>query len=223
MIRISNYRKIYKQYYGQIPKDQDGRSFDIHHIDGNHTNNSPDNLRAVTIQKHYDIHYAQGEWSACQAIAMRMNIVSEKFSDLARKNVYRRVENETNPLLKKNRNKISCPYCPKIGDKNLMKRWHFDNCIVKRNVSTTGVKHKSHKPHGPRSAEHSKNQSIAQKEKKKPVRTLDHCLNISLSKKGKPSALKNKPREKIICTHCNKEGGDVQMKRWHFNNCKFKK
>jgi hypothetical protein len=52
------FRKIYEDYFGPIPKDSDGRSYDIHHIDGDHSNNHPSNLKAVTIQEHYDIHYA---------------------------------------------------------------------------------------------------------------------------------------------------------------------
>lgn len=28
--------------------------------------------------------------------------------------------------------------------------------------------------------------------------------------------------EKVVCNHCNKEGGITGMKRWHFENCKAK-
>lgn len=31
-----------------------------------------------------------------------------------------------------------------------------------------------------------------------------------------------KPRSKVICPHCNKEGGSNTMRRWHFDNCKHK-
>lgn len=31
------------------------------------------------------------------------------------------------------------------------------------------------------------------------------------------------PRKKIICPHCNKEGGLLHMKRYHFDNCKLLK
>lgn len=51
------YRKIYKTFYGQIPKDSNGRSYDIHHIDGDKTNNSILNLVALSIQDHYDVYY----------------------------------------------------------------------------------------------------------------------------------------------------------------------
>ena len=30
------------------------------------------------------------------------------------------------------------------------------------------------------------------------------------------------PRPKLKCPHCNKVGGDGNMHRWHFDNCKFK-
>ena len=61
----TNYRKIYENHYGPIPKEENGRSYEIHHLDGNHHNNDPKNLKAVRIQEHYDIHYSQGDWSAC--------------------------------------------------------------------------------------------------------------------------------------------------------------
>ena len=41
------YRKIYEENFGPIPKEPNGRSYEIHHIDGNHSNNDPSNLIAV--------------------------------------------------------------------------------------------------------------------------------------------------------------------------------
>jgi len=32
-------------------------------------------------------------------------------------------------------------------------------------------------------------------------------------------ALKGVPKKQITCPHCNKFGGEPQMKRWHFDNC----
>ena len=59
-VKRINYRKIYETYNGPIPIDEEGRKYDIHHIDGDYTNNDPTNLKAVTIQEHYDIHWEQG-------------------------------------------------------------------------------------------------------------------------------------------------------------------
>ena len=51
-----NYRKLWEQNYGPIPKDETGRTYDIHHIDGNRKNNSLDNLICLSIEDHYKIH-----------------------------------------------------------------------------------------------------------------------------------------------------------------------
>ena len=52
----NNYRKIWIEHNGPIPIDENGRSYEIHHIDGNHSNNHIDNLKCVSIQEHYDMH-----------------------------------------------------------------------------------------------------------------------------------------------------------------------
>jgi hypothetical protein len=57
-----NYRKIYEKHFGSIPKEPSGRSYEIHHKDRDHVNNDPSNLIAVTLQEHYDLHYAQGDF-----------------------------------------------------------------------------------------------------------------------------------------------------------------
>jgi hypothetical protein len=79
-----NYRKIYENCYGPIPFDEDGRRFDIHHIDGNDENNDPSNLVAVSIKDHYAIHYSQKDWGACYFMAIRMNSDSNIVAELAR-------------------------------------------------------------------------------------------------------------------------------------------
>ncbi len=97
-------REIYKKVHGAIPKDESGRSFEIHHIDGNHENNDPSNLSAVTIEDHYRLHYEQGDWFACYLIAyQRMNRSPEELSELSRKTQLARVEAGTHPFLKENR------------------------------------------------------------------------------------------------------------------------
>jgi len=92
------HRKVYKNTYGPIPKDETGRSYEIHHIDGNHNNNEISNLKMVSIQEHYDIHYAQGDWGACQAIVRRMNKSIDEIS------------NECSILVKKRINEGSMPW-----------------------------------------------------------------------------------------------------------------
>ena len=78
----TDHRKIYEAFIGPIPKDEDGRSYEIHHIDGNHSNNNITNLKCVTITEHFDIHYEQEDWSACLLIADRMKLTKEDYKKL---------------------------------------------------------------------------------------------------------------------------------------------
>lgn len=82
-ICMKNYRKIYKQHHGSIPKDSQGRSCEIHHIDGDHTNNDIANLKLVTIEEHYELHKSQGDWVSCFMIAQRMNLSPKELSEVA--------------------------------------------------------------------------------------------------------------------------------------------
>lgn len=56
-----NYRKLWEDVHGKIPKDENGRTYDIHHIDGNRKNNSIENLICLSIEDHYKIHLKQFE------------------------------------------------------------------------------------------------------------------------------------------------------------------
>jgi hypothetical protein len=93
------YRKIYEQHNGPIPNDENGRTYEIHHIDGNHSNNDISNLKCVSIQEHYDIHYAQEDYRACWLIARKMKLSPEDESQLAILNHQKRIKNKSHPFL----------------------------------------------------------------------------------------------------------------------------
>jgi hypothetical protein len=79
----NKYRKIYEEHYGSIPKEENGRSYEIHHIDNDHNNNDPLNLKCVTLQEHYDIHHNQGDYDACRLMKLqRMNYTVEEIKEL---------------------------------------------------------------------------------------------------------------------------------------------
>ena len=77
MIETKKHRKIFVENYGLIPE-----GYDIHHIDGNHDNNDPINLKAVSLQEHFDIHYSQGDYAAANRIAQRMGMSKEERSKI---------------------------------------------------------------------------------------------------------------------------------------------
>lgn len=79
------YRFIWTQNFGKIPVDENGRTYEIHHIDGNRSNNDISNLQCVSIDEHYKIHYEQGDYYACYLIKLRMEYTSEELSHLMKK------------------------------------------------------------------------------------------------------------------------------------------
>lgn len=90
------YNKIWMKHHGPIPYDNEGRIYDIHHIDGNHNNNAINNLMAISLKDHYDIHYNQGDYAACLIMSARMKITPKEKSRLASISNKKRVENGTN-------------------------------------------------------------------------------------------------------------------------------
>jgi hypothetical protein len=93
------YRRIYEQHFGPIPRDEDGRTYDIHHIDGNRKNNDPSNLIALSIKEHYKVHHDQGDYGAALRIIARMEVPPELLSELGRKNVEDQVAKGIHPFL----------------------------------------------------------------------------------------------------------------------------
>lgn len=104
---MANYKKIWEEYNKQkLPSDME-----IHHIDGNHENNDPKNLLAVTILEHYNIHKSQGDHGACQAILIRMHQYNKTIlSDLAKKSqkkLWEENKHNFQKMSKKRRTEIS--------------------------------------------------------------------------------------------------------------------
>ena len=79
-----HYREIWKSAFGPIPKDKEGRSYEIHHIDGNRYNNDLCNLLCIPIEQHFHIHLQQKEYGAAALIYERMNGDPEELKKLGR-------------------------------------------------------------------------------------------------------------------------------------------
>ena len=79
-----NYRKLWEDAFGPIPKEVDGRSYEIHHIDGDNTNNVLSNLQCVTTKEHYEIHKRQGDLRAAWIIKQRLKLSVEELENLRR-------------------------------------------------------------------------------------------------------------------------------------------
>ena len=82
------YRKEWIKHHGPIPKDHKGRSYHIHHMDRDRSNNHISNLVALSIFDHFKEHYNAGEWRAVFGIAINLDedeISREDLCKLAKK------------------------------------------------------------------------------------------------------------------------------------------
>lgn len=192
-----NHIKVWKSNFGQIPKDKDGRSYEIHHIDGNPKNNNPNNLMCVSIDEHYNIHKEQENWNAAFLIARRMELKPEDISEIARRGTLKRIANGTHNFLDPNfpRN----PYANR----------GYVVALDTRNDNITRVSKIEFDEHDYYvGANAGKKQEI-------PHTNRGH-------NRGKSWKQKEKRQNIVTCPHCGKSGDASGQKRWHFDNCKIK-
>lgn len=156
-MKKQNYRKIWQEFHGPIPKDSNGRSYEIHHINGDHSDNRLENLKLVTIEEHYNIHFSQGDYAACHLIAKRMAQDPKELS---------KIISELNKL----RTGKANPFYGKTHSKETKK------------ILSKKMFGKNNPFYGKKRPDHSKKVSAALKGKPK---SEEHKKALSLSKKGK--------------------------------------
>lgn len=141
---MNQYRKIWINHYGEIPKDENGLTYEIHHIDGNRKNNDISNLVAVSLKEHYLIHYNQKDYYAAFMISRKMKLSDVELSELKIRlkmpKSKRHKENMSKAKkgkifldshkcnLKKKKEQLTCNNCGLIGGANSIKRFHMNNC-----------------------------------------------------------------------------------------------
>ena len=99
-------RKIWEKNFGPIPVDENGFSYEIHHINGDSNDNRKENLACLSIQEHHDTHFKQGDYGAAWAISCRMKNDEYKKENVSRNSKLsnqKRIKNGTHHWLKKNR------------------------------------------------------------------------------------------------------------------------
>jgi hypothetical protein len=201
-----NYRWLYEKNYGKIPLDEFGRSYQIHHIDGNRANNCLENFKCVSIQEHYDIHYYQGDYGACLKIAEKMYKTHEELSELATLLNLKKMQNGTHHFLDK---KWRSEKAKKSAKTRINKgTHHFLDPEFQKEMSKRGNKKQIELGTHPFF-----NEEMRIKARKKMKEKFDNGTHGLL--------IFNKI--KYICPYCDKQGNGPTMKRWHFENCKQKR
>jgi hypothetical protein len=209
---MNKYRKLWESHFGPIPKDSTGRSYEIHHIDGNRENNNISNLKLLTIQEHYDIHFAQGDYGACQAIILRMDHTfdSDKLSAHCSILAKLRVAAGTHNLVgKKN------PIHSRVAD-GTHSMW-----LSNRNKKlVSGNKHNLQKRADGTSQ--SSDRVASGRHNFTPEKSREAWIKSS---EIQQAMIGNGTHHSCVitkCPWCGKEGKGNSMRRWHFNKCKRK-
>lgn len=205
----NKYRKIYEGHYGPIPKDTTGRTYEIHHIDGNRKNNSPENLIALSIQDHFDLHYSQQDWFACHRLATRMRKPKEEIAELSRQAQLQKVASGTHPWQDKKAAKRRAKKLVKAGTHPLLRR-------------ADGTSHASDRVAA--GTHHFLGGELQRKHNAKRVKDGTHPF---LDKKATKARVKKqlatgKHASQIqkTCEHCHRAVDSANYSRWHGDRCK---
>jgi len=190
------YRKIWEQSFGPIPKDEQGRSYEIHHIDSDKNNNNISNLMCISIDEHYKIHLDQGDYFSARLIASRMNLSDNELNDLK---VKMSVASKGKP-----KRKVNCIYCDSLISVNGI-NVHQRTCIKNENRYSIPNPKISEAIKG-------KNKSFSNRNYKTSCSERNEKIRKKLLGTKQPI---------IKCPYCSKEGGHM-MKVWHFDNCLLK-
>jgi hypothetical protein len=214
----TDYRKIYEAHYGTIPLDDEGRTYEIHHIDGNNSNNDPSNLVAVTIQEHYDIHYSQKDYRACFLIAtQRMNKTPEEISELARKAALKRVEDGTHNWLNGDIQRATNQ--KRVNDGT----HHFLGGEVQRKRVAAGTHNFSGPDHNLTRVKNGTHPFVGGEVQRKRVAEGKHNFLGSENNAKRLAEGNHNFTQQWTCEHCGKEGkNQAAYARWHGARCRNK-
>ena len=123
-----NYRKIWSDANGPIPVDKNGKTFDIHHVDGNSHNCDLSNLIAVSRAHHIQIHYWQGDHGAVALLEGRVRPWWDR-----RKKAKKPSKNAELVMVYNDKGRlIDCGYTKDISDKYNIKGYNIGHCCKAR-------------------------------------------------------------------------------------------
>ena len=208
------HRRAYEHYHGSIPKDSMGRTYEVHHIDGNHNNNNPSNLVAVTIQEHYNIHYSQGDFGACARIFARMNKTPKEISDEASRLQRLLVEQGKHQFQSK---EFIEKYVKPTNTRRILDKTH--NFLTRPDgTSMSADLHAKGKG--------SSNPAVKEKLREKAFRQIidgKHAFTGPENNLKRVANGTHPSQIKKTCPHCNKICDTANYAKWHGDKCKVLK
>jgi len=239
------YRKIWESHFGLIPVDEDGRTYEIHHINGNHNDNRIENLLCLSISDHFKLHYDQGDYLAAASIAIRMNQSREVISDISKLGGLEAKEKKLGWFSLTKEKMLENSIAGGKANKGIF--WFNNGTISIRSRECpgdgwvrgrvpcgTGMKHGTklgvfwnNGSSNVRSNECPgdgwvRGKYLSDEQRKRRSEIASSYIRSDLSRNKQSEKLKGKLKPKLICPHCKKLGGRPAMIRWHFDNCKVK-
>jgi hypothetical protein len=244
MRESTEYRRIWTDAIGIIPTDENGRTYEIHHLNGDHSDNRLENLICVSIQEHYEIHSNQSDFQAMAAIAIRMKIPPDEQRILnveAGKMAY--INNKGIHGLTNEQRLINST---KGGHACAGNLWYHNNIVETKSSKHPGlgwsegrlpsvkcgyakgkllgsfwnngcVNVRSQTSPG---IEWQAGRLLNDDQRKRRQEIGMNTVHTNESKQKISDALKGKPKNKVTCPHCGKVGGVGALKRWHFDHRK---
>jgi len=210
MAHHSVYRKIWEEAHGPIPTDPDGRTYEIHHIDGDRENSNLSNLACLSIEEHYKLHLAQGDYKEAMAVYHRMKQPPEEAARIC------------SEIMKA---RMAQPEEQERSRRLMLDRWANDEDYAERTrkmlaeCSRQRAADGTHNFYDPEFKIRHQEKLLALTRGK--VRQGTHNFQSQEFAELNSKRCKARNAIKHTCPHCGKEGKGVVMKRHHFDRCKL--
>lgn len=187
----------------------------VHHIDGNHLNNAPENLLEVSAKEHYRLHFERKDYGACILLAKSAGIEPDELAKIQRLHGLKCKENKTgfhSDTFERQRHiseiwKKFPPGRKPVTDGQRVLKFKTEDEVEKFISNNSGWRRGL--PDSFKAGLKKTNRRI----------TSEEAKNISLNRmeKGTHNFI-----TEHTCPHCSKKGKGPMMKRWHFDKCKQK-
>ncbi len=239
-----NYKKIYDDFISdRLQKQNIDGYFETHHIIPKSYGglNKKENLIKLTAKDHFFAHILLAKIYKGKMIFALNMMCKTRTQTHKSKSVYESFKKQiAKEISKVNKNKIVKQEtkdklsAAQTGRKHTLERIennrkaHIGKVMteeVKEKISKSLKGVKKPKEHGLKIAEYNRTRIFTEEHRQNISKSLkglkqsdETRKRMSESKKG----YKYPPQEQIECPYCKKIGGKANMKRYHFDNCRFK-
>ena len=239
-----NYKKIYDDFISdRIQKQNIDGYFETHHVVPKSYGglDTKENLIKLTAKDHFFAHILLAKIYKGKMIFALNMMCKTRTQTHKNKSIYEIFKKQiAEEISKINKNKIVKQETRDKLSKTQTGRKHTPERIenmrksqlgkvmpeeVKNKISMALKGKKKPKEHGEKIAEYNRTRIFTDEHRNNIANSLkgskmsdETKKKMSESKKG----YKYPPQEQIECPHCKKIGGKANMKRYHFDNCRFK-